>query len=126
MAGQRLGDLAIKVGSYESQGKTKNRYQRIGAVFQGERGLYAMIDTLFLSTQVLERSRDANGIVPDRVLVSVFEDGPSEGGGGGGGQQRRGPGGPGRRPAATPATTGPAAAAPPAQGDAFEDDDIPF
>lgn len=130
MAGTRVGDIAIKVGSYESQGETKNRYQRIGGLFQGERGLYGRLDTLFLSQQVLERCRDENGVVPDSILFSVFEEregGRGGSGGGGGGTPRRGPGGAGtgRRPA-TPTTTGPAAAAAPAQGDAFDDDDIPF
>jgi hypothetical protein len=121
MSGSRIGDLAVKVGTYESQGQTKNRYQKIGNLFQSERGLYARLDTLFLSTQLLERCRDENGAVPDSIVVSVFDE--REGGRGGGGDAPR-RGGPGARRGAS-APPAPASAGP-VQENAFEDDEIPF
>lgn len=59
-------DLAVKVGSYEKNGETKNRYENIGAVFQGDNGPYL----------VLKRSFNPAGVPfkegSDSIIVSCF------------------------------------------------------
>lgn len=36
----KIGDICFKTGTYESGGKTKNRYLRGGVLFQGDDGSY--------------------------------------------------------------------------------------
>lgn len=61
-------DLAVKTGSYvDRDGKTKNRYQNIGVVMQGDNGFYALLDPLInLAAVPREEGKD-------RVMVSMFE-----------------------------------------------------
>ena len=41
-------DLAVKVGEYtNSQGEKKNRYMNVGAVMQGDKGPYLLLDRTF-------------------------------------------------------------------------------
>ena len=63
-------DLAIKVGEYEVNGEKKGRYQSIGAVMQGEKGPYMLLNALFLSSQL---NGLANRERRDSVIVSMFE-----------------------------------------------------
>lgn len=35
---KRIADLAVKTGTYQKGGETKNRYENIGSVFQDDNG----------------------------------------------------------------------------------------
>jgi len=68
MATTKKYDIAVKTGSYQdNQGQTKNRYQNIGAVMQGDNGLYLLLDPLINLAAV---PREAG---KDRVICSLFE-----------------------------------------------------
>lgn len=48
MATKKIYDLAVKVGSYEKDGKEKGRYQNIGAVLQkDDSGKFMILETWF-------------------------------------------------------------------------------
>ena len=70
-------DLAVKVSSYtDRNGESKNRYENIGAVFQGDNGPYL----------VLKRSFNPAGVPfkegSDSIIVSCFEPRERDGDGG--------------------------------------------
>lgn len=68
MATTKKYDVAVKTGSYQdSTGQTKNRYQNIGAVMQGDNGPYLLLDPLINLAAV---PREAG---KDRVICSLFE-----------------------------------------------------
>ncbi len=61
-------DIAVKVGSYtNSQGETKNRYQNVGALMQGDKGPFIMLAKWFNPAGVQD---DRGG---ESILLSVFE-----------------------------------------------------
>jgi len=66
MAMTKKYDLAVKTGSYQKDGETKNRYENIGAVFQGDDGPFI----------VLKRSFNPAGVPfkegSDSIMVSCF------------------------------------------------------
>lgn len=68
-------DVAVKTGSYEKDGETKNRYENVGSIFQGEHGPYL----------VLKRSFNPAGVPfkegSDSILLSLFEPKEKESGG---------------------------------------------
>lgn len=68
MAISKKYDLAVKTGSYQdNQGQTKNRYQNIGAVMQGDNGPFLLLDPLInLAAVPREPGKD-------RIIVSCFE-----------------------------------------------------
>jgi hypothetical protein len=65
---KRTHDLAVKVGEYQSEGKTKNRYRNVGTILQGDDGNeLILIDPTFNFAAVkLQDGRDM-------VMVSKFE-----------------------------------------------------
>lgn len=64
-------DAVIAVGSYtDAQGNAKKRYLNIGAVMEGENGLFLLLDAHILSMQVFAL---ANKERRDSVLVSLFD-----------------------------------------------------
>ena len=98
MAITKKYDIAVKTGSYQDRatGQTKNRYQNIGAVKQGDNGPFILLDPLVnLAAVPREEGKD-------RIICSLFEP---------------------RDPAAAQAPAAPRAAAP---APAPMDDDIPF
>ena len=61
-------DLAVKVGSYTNQqGETKNRYQNVGALMQGDKGQFIMLAKWFNPAGVTD---DRGG---ESILISVLE-----------------------------------------------------
>ena len=61
-------DIVAKTGSYQNaQGETKNRYQNVGAVIQGDNGPYLMLAKWFNPAGVPD---DRGG---ESVLLSLFE-----------------------------------------------------
>lgn len=76
MASKKVYDLAVKIGEYtDGQGKTKGRYQNVGAVLQNDDGGKMIL---------MERWFNPAGVPnPDgraTVLISMFE--PQQQGGG--------------------------------------------
>jgi hypothetical protein len=68
MATTKKYDIAVKTGSYQdSQGQTKNRYQNIGTMMQGDNGPYLLLDPLInLAAVPREQGKD-------RVICSLLE-----------------------------------------------------
>jgi hypothetical protein len=66
---KRLKDLAVKTGSYtDATGATKNRYQNIGVMMEGnDGGSYLLLDPLINLAAV---PREAG---KDRIMVSMFD-----------------------------------------------------
>ncbi len=48
MAAKKLYDVAIPLGTYEDRdGKEKTRWQNVGAILEGEKGPYLLLDRWF-------------------------------------------------------------------------------
>lgn len=60
--------LAVKTGSYEKDGETKNRWKYIGHVHEGQHGLYITLDASVNLAAFPRKEGD------DRVMVSMFEE----------------------------------------------------
>lgn len=104
MAITKKYDIAVKTGSYQDRasGQTKNRYQNIGAVMQGDNGPFILLDPL-VNLAAVQREDGK-----DRVICSLFEP---------------------RDPNAAPAAAAPAqrqAAPQRQQQPSMDDSDIPF
>lgn len=78
MPSRKTHDLSVKVGTYrDASGQEKARYKTIGALFQGDRGPYLVIDRTFSPAGVpVEDGRD-------QIIVSCFEPRARDGGNGG-------------------------------------------
>ena len=57
-------DLAVKVGEYQKDGQTKNRYQNVGVIIQGQHGPYILLEKTFNPAGI----QDGKG----SVLISMF------------------------------------------------------
>jgi hypothetical protein len=79
MASKFLGYIAIKVGTYESQGKEKGEYRRIGRLMQSDDGGHFLL----LNADVLPMQFNylANKERKSSVLCSVFPPRDEQGGG---------------------------------------------
>lgn len=65
---KKIKDLTVKVGTYESNGKTKNRYVNVGLVLQkDDGGEFILINRTFNPAGV------PNPDGKDTVLISAFE-----------------------------------------------------
>ncbi len=65
---KKLYDLAVKTGSYEKDGKTKNRYKTIGSIMEkDDNGRFMLLDPMVNLAAI---PRDAGR---DMVMVSLFE-----------------------------------------------------
>jgi hypothetical protein len=75
---RKMFDLAVKVGEYRTKsGETKGRWQNIGAVFEGDKGMFVMLSRWFSPAGVPDLSNKNS----DSILVSCFEprqDGPTQ------------------------------------------------
>lgn len=61
-------DLAVKTGSYQDRdGNTKNRYENIGKIMQGQGGLYLLLKKTFNPAGVETQPGK------DMIVVSVFD-----------------------------------------------------
>jgi hypothetical protein len=67
MAVTKKYDLAVKTGSYQSGGETKNRYQNIGALMEGDNGPFLVLNRHFNPAGVPFKEGS------DQILVSCFE-----------------------------------------------------
>ena len=59
--------LAVKTGSYQAGGETKNRYQNVGAVMEGDNGMFVVLNRHFNPAGVPFKEGS------DQILVSCFE-----------------------------------------------------
>jgi len=64
---QKLYDLVVKTGEYQSNGETKGRYENIGSVMQGENGQFVIIKRTFNPAGV------PNPENKDSLIASCFE-----------------------------------------------------
>lgn len=70
MANVKKYDLVVKTGEYESQSGTKGRYKNIGAIIEGDKGPFLMLDATIISSQLFALiNKDGR----ERILVSMFE-----------------------------------------------------
>ena len=60
----KLYDLAVKVGSYEKNGETKNKYENVGVVMSGEHGPYIIMKRTFNPAGLGEG---------ESIFISMFE-----------------------------------------------------
>lgn len=60
-------DLAVKTGSYVQNGEQKNRYANIGAVMEGDNGLFIVMNRHFNPAGVPFKEGS------DQILISCFE-----------------------------------------------------
>ena len=71
MPSRKTHDLSVKTGTYrDSSGQEKARYKTVGALMQGDKGPYLVIDRTFNPAGVpVEDGRD-------QIIVSCFEPRP--------------------------------------------------
>lgn len=100
MSVTRVGDISIKVGEYESDGKTKGEYEQIGQLMRADDGR----EFILLNNSALNPSLAmiANKDRRRRVAVAIFRDEA--------------------KTDSAPKTTG----KPAPKGNDFQDDEIPF
>lgn len=67
MAVTKKYDLAVKTGTYLAGGETKNRYQNVGAVMEGDNGMFVVLNRHFNPAGV--PFNDGR----DQILISCFE-----------------------------------------------------
>lgn len=67
MAIRKIKDLAVKTGSYTVNGDTKNRYENIGSIMEGDNGQFLLLKRTFNPAGV------PNPDNKDTVLVSIFD-----------------------------------------------------
>lgn len=68
MASKKIKDLAVKTGSYVSNGETKNRYINVGSMMKSDDGsVFLLLNTTFNPAGV------PNPENRDNVLISVFD-----------------------------------------------------
>jgi hypothetical protein len=60
-------DACVKTGTYESNGETKGRYLNVGALMQGDKGPFLLMERTFNPAGVL------NDDGRSTVLISFFE-----------------------------------------------------
>lgn len=60
-------DLAVKTGTYEKDGDEKNRYENVGAIWEGDNGLYLVMKRTFNPAGV--PFKDGS----DSIFISMFE-----------------------------------------------------
>lgn len=59
-------DAAVKVGTYEQNGATKNRYENVGVVMEGDNGLFMLLKSTFNPAGIRQEGKES-------VLISFFE-----------------------------------------------------
>jgi len=62
---KKVFELAVKVGSYQKDGETKNRYENVGAIMEGDKGQF-----MFLKRSFNPAGIDADG--KESIIISMF------------------------------------------------------
>jgi hypothetical protein len=78
---KKLGDIAVRIGTYSKDGQDKGRYETIGTLFQGDDGSYfGSIDAYYDLGKLhdLQRRDDhkRGREVRDSLSVTIFTDRP--------------------------------------------------
>lgn len=68
-------DIAVAVGEYQSEGKTKKRYQNVGVVMQGDNGPYILLERWFNPAGIANPDNRGN------LILSLFEPRDNQSGG---------------------------------------------
>jgi len=63
----KIYDLSVKIGTYESNGETKNRYQNVGAIIEGQHGPYMLLERTFNPAGVSGQEGRSS------VIISLFK-----------------------------------------------------
>ena len=64
---KKVYDLAVKTGSYQNKnGETKNRYQNVGSVMEGDNGQFIIMDRTFNPAGVPNPDNKSS------VIISMF------------------------------------------------------
>jgi hypothetical protein len=72
--------LAIKVGEYEKDGKTKGKYVDLGVILTSENGEYCLLNPsvnlagVLIQQRVLNAAKGQKGGKGDMVMCSIFSD----------------------------------------------------
>lgn len=69
---KRVYDLAVKTGTYQKDGQTKNRYEKIGNIFEGDNGMFMVLNRTFNPAGVPNPDNKTS------VIVSMFQAGDSK------------------------------------------------
>ena len=62
---KKVFELAVKVGSYQKDGETKNRYENVGAIMENDNGKF-----MFLKRSFNPAGIDADG--KESIIISMF------------------------------------------------------
>lgn len=65
---KKLYDLAVKTGTYQKDGETKNKYTNIGVIMENDEGKRFMLIDPLINLAAIKRDEGR-----DRVMVSMFE-----------------------------------------------------
>ena len=58
--------LAVKTGTYEKDGQTKNKYQNVGVIMEGEKGPFILLNKTFNPAGIQDGK--------ESVIISMFEE----------------------------------------------------
>jgi len=60
-------DLAVKTGSYQKDGETKNRYENIGSIMEGDNGSFMLLKRTFNPAGLdVQEGKDS-------IIISMFK-----------------------------------------------------
>lgn len=62
--------LAIKTGTYEKDGQTKNKYQHVGVIMEGQNGPFVLLNKTFNPAGIQDGK--------ESVIISMFEAKPKD------------------------------------------------
>lgn len=57
--------LAVKTGTYEKDGQTKNKYQHVGVIMEGDKGPFILLNKTFNPAGIQDGK--------ESVIISMFE-----------------------------------------------------
>ena len=78
---KKTGNLSVKGGEYEKDGKKKGQYKTIGRLMSGNDGSeFILLDAMVISMQLFAL---ANPKQQDSIIVSIFRDEKNDAGYGG-------------------------------------------
>jgi hypothetical protein len=68
-----MKNLMAKVGTYEKDGETKNRWTRVGVILENQHGEYALLDPEINLAGVLAKQNAMSDQPRTSVMVSIFD-----------------------------------------------------
>lgn len=73
MAVTKKFDLAVKTGTYQQNGETKNRFANVGALMEGDNGPFIMLNAHFNPAAIARKEGS------ESIVISCFEPKPRDG-----------------------------------------------